>query len=431
MWHTPDVSLWVSTKTRIECSFCTFSLEGGPAGGSRGLAYRDNTFVLVWPVERLLWQHTVCGELCKLHGAVESETWAHWKINFWFCQSVTDIFSWQNVWFRFVHLLSAYIQVVQGLLIFGLCLGLTGTVLAFPGLECTNIGGGRRSKDRMLIAASALHLVGCECDLFGSNKPLSFSEHRTHWFVSVFCFFFPPCVIRSPSCRRVRRYCLLFIYKQSGRSRFTQRSRSIKSEVIRSLWITLMRGQMWVNTRQKTILTAVSSAMKWDRPCTSAWSWISSLSLAVLSTVWLRAALTTQKGLCTCHYTWQSSWPNTRSCIPAGSDQTQYSLSAADSAWIPLSVGKEKRNNCIVGENTSVDQQKYPETSLLTRWLLSWLCSSSFDSFERSSSGCRMSEMLRSNWLLQNKADSDTANVANITIPKHHNAKTVSASHYA
>lgn len=251
--------------------------------------------------------------------------WAHWKINLWFCQSVTDISSRQNVWFRSVPLSSAHIQVVQGLLIVGLCLGLIGIVLTFPGLECTNIGGGRRSKDRMLITAAALHLVGCECDLFGFNKPLSLSEHLTHWFVSFFCFFPPPCVIGFPSCRRVRHGCLLFIYKQGGWSHFTQRGRSIKTEVICGLWITLMRGRMWVNT-QKPIFTAVSSAMKWDRPCTSAWWRVSSLSSAVPSTVRLHAAVTTRKGLWTCRYACQLSRPNSHSCITAGSDWTQYSL---------------------------------------------------------------------------------------------------------
>lgn len=101
--------------------------------------------------------------------------------------------------------------MVQGLLIVGLCLGLIGIVLTFPGLECTNIGGGRRSKDRMLITAAALHLVGCECDLFGFNKPLSLSEHLTHWFVSFFCFFPPPMCHRL-SLMQARQAWLLIVY---------------------------------------------------------------------------------------------------------------------------------------------------------------------------------------------------------------------------
>ncbi|XP_036946587.1 claudin-10-like [Acanthopagrus latus] len=79
-----------------------------------------------------------------------------WKDCYDNTQSVENCVNFMVLW-----KVKPYIQVVQGLLIFGLCLGLTGTVLAFPGLECTNIGGGRRSKDRMLISASALHLVGC------------------------------------------------------------------------------------------------------------------------------------------------------------------------------------------------------------------------------------------------------------------------------
>ncbi|XP_041822144.1 claudin-10-like isoform X3 [Chelmon rostratus] len=59
----------------------------------------------------------------------------------------------------------SYIQAVRGLLMVGLCLGLIGTVLTFFGLECTRIGGDQRSKDRMLMTASASHLVGCVSDL--------------------------------------------------------------------------------------------------------------------------------------------------------------------------------------------------------------------------------------------------------------------------
>lgn len=65
----------------------------------------------------------------------------------------------------------AYIQAVRGLLMMGLCLGLIGTVLTFFGLECTYIGGDQRSNDRMLVTASAFHLVSCEWDLFAFTKP--------------------------------------------------------------------------------------------------------------------------------------------------------------------------------------------------------------------------------------------------------------------
>lgn len=59
------------------------------------------------------------------------------------------------------------IQVVRGLLLIGLCLGLLGTVLTFFGMECTRLGGDQRSKDRMLITASVFHLLGCASDLSG------------------------------------------------------------------------------------------------------------------------------------------------------------------------------------------------------------------------------------------------------------------------
>ncbi|XP_053170452.1 claudin-10-like [Scomber japonicus] len=65
----------------------------------------------------------------------------------------------------------SYIQAVRGLLMSGLVLGLIGIVLTFFGLECTYIGGDRKSKDRMLVTASAFHLVSCEWDLFAFTKP--------------------------------------------------------------------------------------------------------------------------------------------------------------------------------------------------------------------------------------------------------------------
>uniref|UniRef100_UPI0037E77806 claudin-10-like isoform X2 n=1 Tax=Semicossyphus pulcher TaxID=241346 RepID=UPI0037E77806 len=60
-----------------------------------------------------------------------------------------------------------YIQAVRGLLMIGLSLGVIGTVLTFFGMECTRLGGDQRSKDRMLMTASAFHLVGCVSDLAG------------------------------------------------------------------------------------------------------------------------------------------------------------------------------------------------------------------------------------------------------------------------
>ncbi|XP_041637422.1 claudin-10-like [Cheilinus undulatus] len=61
----------------------------------------------------------------------------------------------------------SYILVVRGLLFCGLFLGLFGTVLTFFGMECTRLSSDQKSKDRMLITASALHLMGCVSDLTG------------------------------------------------------------------------------------------------------------------------------------------------------------------------------------------------------------------------------------------------------------------------
>ncbi|XP_035485617.1 claudin-10 [Scophthalmus maximus] len=61
----------------------------------------------------------------------------------------------------------SYVQAVRGLLVIGLCLGSIGTVLAFLGLECTRVGGGQRSKDGLLVTASAFHLAGCLSDVAG------------------------------------------------------------------------------------------------------------------------------------------------------------------------------------------------------------------------------------------------------------------------
>ncbi|XP_034072903.1 claudin-10-like [Gymnodraco acuticeps] len=62
--------------------------------------------------------------------------------------------------FRVLWTVKTHIQAVRGLLMVGLFLGCIGTVLTFFGLECTLIGGDERSKDKMLITASAFHLLG-------------------------------------------------------------------------------------------------------------------------------------------------------------------------------------------------------------------------------------------------------------------------------
>ncbi|XP_044201337.1 claudin-10-like [Thunnus albacares] len=89
---------------------------------------------------------------------------------------VVTAWYWSNLWkdcyedssavvncvdFGVLWTVKPYIQAVRGLLMMGLCLGLIGTVLTFFGLECTYIGGDQRSNDRMLVTASAFHLVSC------------------------------------------------------------------------------------------------------------------------------------------------------------------------------------------------------------------------------------------------------------------------------
>ncbi|XP_071380486.1 claudin-10-like [Centroberyx affinis] len=95
---------------------------------------------------------------------------------------VTAAWYWSNLWkdcyedsttvvncvdFGVLWAVKSYIQAVRGLLMIGLGLGLVGTVLTFFGMECTYIGGGQRTNDKMLITASALHLVGCVSDMVG------------------------------------------------------------------------------------------------------------------------------------------------------------------------------------------------------------------------------------------------------------------------
>ncbi|XP_039649349.1 claudin-10-like isoform X1 [Perca fluviatilis] len=69
--------------------------------------------------------------------------------------------------FRVLWTVKTYIQAVRGLLMIGLCLGFIGTVLTCYGIECTHTGGDQSSYDRMLITASAFHLVGCVSEMAG------------------------------------------------------------------------------------------------------------------------------------------------------------------------------------------------------------------------------------------------------------------------
>lgn len=53
----------------------------------------------------------------------------------------------------------------------GLTLGFFAVVLCFLGMECTYIGGGDKTKDKLLFAGAVFHFVG--------------GKHRT---CTVFCF---------------------------------------------------------------------------------------------------------------------------------------------------------------------------------------------------------------------------------------------------
>ncbi|XP_018599181.1 claudin-10-like [Scleropages formosus] len=62
---------------------------------------------------------------------------------------------------------SSYIQGVRGLLLTGLALGFCGTILAFVGMECTNIGSSPKTNDRILFIAAVFHFVGGVSDTAG------------------------------------------------------------------------------------------------------------------------------------------------------------------------------------------------------------------------------------------------------------------------
>lgn len=112
-----------------------------------------------------------------------------------------------------VCLSSAYIQAVRGLLMVGLCLGLIGTVLTFFGLECTRIGGDQRSKDRMLMTASASHLVGCEYEFAftdSSSAVVKAASQNIYPLVRVVFVFFPMC--HRLSLMQASQTWLLIVY---------------------------------------------------------------------------------------------------------------------------------------------------------------------------------------------------------------------------
>uniref|UniRef100_A0A3Q3QJF2 Uncharacterized protein n=1 Tax=Monopterus albus TaxID=43700 RepID=A0A3Q3QJF2_MONAL len=55
------------------------------------------------------------------------------------------------------------IQIVRGLLIAALCLGMLGFVLSLMGMECTFIGGKDRSKHKIIFAGGWCHIISGKC----------------------------------------------------------------------------------------------------------------------------------------------------------------------------------------------------------------------------------------------------------------------------
>ncbi|KAJ8389755.1 hypothetical protein AAFF_G00114610 [Aldrovandia affinis] len=60
-----------------------------------------------------------------------------------------------------------YVQGVRGLLMIGLGFGFLGAILAFVGMECTNLGGNDETNDKILLSASVFHVVGGISDIAG------------------------------------------------------------------------------------------------------------------------------------------------------------------------------------------------------------------------------------------------------------------------
>ncbi|CAL8268146.1 unnamed protein product [Lota lota] len=88
--------------------------------------------------------------------------------------------SWSNLWkdcytdstavtncrdYPVLWSVASYVQGVRGLLMCGLTLGFLGVAFCFAGMECTYIGGGIKTKDKLLLAGAVFHFVGGMSDL--------------------------------------------------------------------------------------------------------------------------------------------------------------------------------------------------------------------------------------------------------------------------
>lgn len=58
---------------------------------------------------------------------------------------------------------TVHLQVVQGLLIAALSLGMLGFVLSLMGMECTFIGGKDRSKYKKIYTGGFCHIISGKC----------------------------------------------------------------------------------------------------------------------------------------------------------------------------------------------------------------------------------------------------------------------------
>ncbi|KAM9851306.1 claudin-10-like [Aulostomus maculatus] len=85
-----------------------------------------------------------------------------WKDCFTDSTAVTNCRDFPVLW-----TVTPFIQGVRGLLMCGLTLGFFGVVFCFVGMECTYIGGGEKTKDKLLLSGAVFHFFGGVSDIAG------------------------------------------------------------------------------------------------------------------------------------------------------------------------------------------------------------------------------------------------------------------------
>uniref|UniRef100_A0A3Q3M841 Claudin n=1 Tax=Mastacembelus armatus TaxID=205130 RepID=A0A3Q3M841_9TELE len=103
---------------------------------------------------------------------------------------ITNLWYWSNLWkdcstdttavddcreFPALWTVTSLIHAVRGLIMCGIGLGFIAIVLCFLGMECTYIGGAKKTKDKQLFAGALLHFAGemfCSHYFLVSTKPL-------------------------------------------------------------------------------------------------------------------------------------------------------------------------------------------------------------------------------------------------------------------